>query len=278
MLSVLDDRVQVIAGGRFLTVRQRFVEPSAPTQPYPSQRVATPLAALLVKPLEPLSLYVGYAEGFGFGPATPLEAVNQGTVLPPTRTKQIEAGAKLDLGQVGLGLAFYEIEQPFAFLDPATRIFGPSGRQRNRGIDVTVFGEPRPGYRILGGLTLLEGRLVNPVDPVTDGKVAPGVPDVQLNLGSEIDVPPWIVPGLTVTGRVIHTSAQYYDQVNTQKIPDWTRLDLGVRYRFVAGGKPIVARFNVENATGLRYWGSTGEGLLTYGRPQTFRLSLSVDL
>lgn len=179
---------------------------------------------------------------------------------------------------MGLGLAFYEIEQPFAFLDPATRLFGPSGRQRNRGVDVTVFGEPRPGYRILGGLTLLEGRLVNPADPVVDGKTAPGVPDVQINLGGEIDVPSCKFAGLTMTARVIHTSAQYYDQRNTQKIPDWTRLDLGVRYRFVAGGTPVVARFNVENATGLQYWGSSGEGLLTYGRPRTFRLSLSVDL
>lgn len=277
-LSVLDDRVQVIAGGRFLNLRQQFVDPSAPAQSYPRQSAATPLAALLVKPLEPLSLYVSYAEGFGFGPTAPLEAVNPGTVLPPTRTKQIETGAKLNLGYVGLGLAFYEIEQPFAFLDPVTRIFSPSGRQGNRGIDVTIFGEPRPGYRILGGLTLLDGRLVNPADPLVDGKVAPGVPEVQVNLGSEIDVPPWIFSGLTLTGRVIHTSAQYYDQLNTQKIPDWTRLDLGVRYRFVAGGAPLVARFNVENAAGVRYWGSTGEGLLTYGRPQTFRLSLSVEL
>ncbi len=39
-----------------------------------------------------------------------------------------------------------------------------------------------------------------------------------------------LFPGLTLTGRVIYTASQYYDLANSQKIPDWTTLDLGLRY------------------------------------------------
>ncbi|MET0746467.1 MAG: TonB-dependent receptor, partial [Microvirga sp.] len=155
--------------------------------------------------------------------------------------------------------------------------FGLNGEQRNQGIDLNVFGAPADGIRVLGGLTLSDGRLVKTEAGRFDGHVAPGVPNVQANLGGEVDLPAWMLRGVTLTGRVIYTSAQYYDQANTQKIPDWTRLDLGVRYSFTANGTPLTARFNVENAAGKRYWSSAGSSILTYGMPRTFLASLSAD-
>ena len=77
---------------------------------------------------------------------------------------------------------------------------------------------------------------------------------------------------------VIYTSAQYVDLANSQKIPEWTRLDLGARYRFEAGERFWTARFNVENGTGLDYWAAANPGSLVLGTPRTYRLSLSVDL
>ncbi len=70
-----------------------------------------------------------------------------------------------------------------------------------------MFGEPAPGIRVLGGVSLLDGVQVRAQDPRNIGRVAVGVPDVQLNLYGEYDLPPGFIPGLTVTGRVIYTSA-----------------------------------------------------------------------
>lgn len=275
--SVLDGRIQLIAGGRVQDIQRDFARPGGGFQSRYDKTAATPLAALIVKPWEPLSLYASYAEGFGFGPSPPINARNTGAALPPVRTQQVETGAKLDLDPVGITLAVFEIQQPFGVLDPRTLVFALNGEQRNRGIDLTVFGAPAEGLRVLAGLTLLDGHLARTAGGLYDGRTAPAAPAVQLSLGGELDLPAWILKGLTLTGRVIHTGAQVYDQANTQTIPDWTRLDLGVRYSFTANGTPLAARFNVENAAGARYWASTGSGVLSAGTPRTFLASLTAE-
>ncbi|MCW1427793.1 TonB-dependent receptor [Novosphingobium sp. JCM 18896] len=91
----------------------------------------------------------------------------------------------------------------------------------------------------------------------------------------------WDVPGLrglAVNGRVIHTSAQYVYDINTFKLPSWTRLDLGARYAAEIGGKPVVFRASVDNVFDRNYWqGVFFNGSITLGEPRTFRLSASID-
>lgn len=275
--SVLDGRIQLTAGGRFQEIQRDYMRPDGGFQSRYDKSAATPLAALIVKPWERLSLYASCAEGFGFGPTPPINARNAGAALPPVRTRQVETGAKLDLGPVGITLAVFEIRQPFGILDPRTLNFALNGEQRNRGIDLNVFGAPAEGLRVLAGLTLLDGRLARTAAGGYDGRVAPGAPAAQISLGGEVDLPAWLLRDLTLTGRMIYTSAQFYDQANTQRLPDWARLDLGIRYRFAAHGTPLTARFNVENAAGTRYWASAGSGILSSGSPRTFRASLTAD-
>ncbi|AYO84297.1 TonB-dependent receptor [Methylobacterium brachiatum] len=275
--SILDGRVQLMAGGRFLAAKRDNALPAGGFSSRYDKSAATPMAALVIKPWDRLSLYASYAEGYGFGPSAPVTARNAGASFPPVVTSQIETGAKLDLDRVGVTLAFFEIAQPSGIVDPRTRLFGLNGEQRNQGIDLGLFGAPAEGFRVLGGLTLVDGRLTKTAAGLFNGHVAPGVPSVQANLGGEVDLPAWILPGVTLTGRVIYTASQYYDQANTQTIPDWTRLDLGIRYSFRANGTPLTARFNVENAAGARYWGSTAQSVLSYGTPRTFLASLAAD-
>ncbi|MCJ2072834.1 TonB-dependent siderophore receptor [Methylobacterium sp. J-030] len=276
-LSVLDGAIQLIAGGRLQEVQRDYARPGGGFQSRYDKAAATPLAALIVKPWDHLSFYVSYAEGFGFGPNPPTNARNAGAALPPVRTSQVETGAKLDLGPVGLTLAAFEIRQPFGVLDPRTLTFALDGEQRNQGLDLNVFGAPVEGLRVLAGLTLLDGRLARTAGGLSDGHVAPGAPAAQLSLGGEVDLPAWLLKDLTLTGRVIYASAQSYDQANTQRIPDWARLDLGIRYSVTANGTPLTARFNVENAGGARYWASVGSSVLSYGSPRTFLASLTAD-
>lgn len=63
-----------------------------------------------------------------------------------------------------------------------------------------------------------------------DGKSVKGVPKkTAISLYGEYDMP-W-VEDLTLTGRVIYTGSSYYDRANTQKVSDWTRVNLGARAR-----------------------------------------------
>ncbi len=276
-LSILDDRVLLTIGGRWQGLDVNSYNPVTGYRTGTSDTGAfSPGVGLVVKPWERLSLYANYVEGLT-SPAVPINAVNATAAFPAFVSRQTEVGAKYDFGTVGVGVAAFDIEQPSGFLDSRTLVFSVDGRQRNSGVELTVFGEPAPGMRLLGGITLLDGVQVRAQDPRNVGRTAIGVPDVQLNLSGELDLPPSLVPGLTLTGRVIYTSAQYYDLANSQKIPDWATLDVGLRYATTLQERPLTLRATVANVTGTNYWASTGRGILSQGAPRTVLLSASMD-
>jgi len=131
--------------------------------------------------------------------------------------------------------------------------------------------------RLLGGVTLIDAQLERTAGGVFDGNSVPGVPKAAFNLYGEYDVT-WLTPGLTVTGRVLHTGSTRYNQANTQRVDDWTRVDLGARYGFVGPfDKPVEVRFNVENVFNESYWASSARGFLAAGAPRTFLLSTSIE-
>jgi hypothetical protein len=119
-----------------------------------------------------------------------------------------------------------------------------------------VFGLPVHGLRVLGGLTLLDAEQRRTAGGLNDGKDAIGVPGTQLNLGADWDVPQ--VAGLSLNARAVHTSRQYADAANAQKLPSWTRLDLGATYATRVLDRDVTVRARVDNAFGRNYWASAG--------------------
>ena len=102
------------------------------------------------------------------------------------------------------------------------------GEQENKGVELTVYGEPVAGLRLIGGATWLDAEINRSLTAANAGKSAIGVPDFQANLNVEWDVP--MVSGLTVEGRAVHTGAQPANATNTLELESWTRFDAGVRY------------------------------------------------
>lgn len=279
-LSAYDDHVLLTLGGRWQQIDvKNYNASSGSITSSTTNQAFSPAAGLVVKPIENLSLYANYIQGLSSGGIAPVNAINAGEAFPAFISRQIEVGAKYDFfGALGLTVAAFDITQPSSFTDPTTRRFSVDGEQRNRGLELNVFGEPTPGLRLLGGVTWLDGVLTKTANGANNGKTAAGVPDVQLNLYGEYDLPFWLAPGTaTLTGRVIYTSFQFYDQANTQSIPEWTRLDLGGRYTVEIEGRPVTLRVSVENVLDTNYWATTGRGLLTAAAPRTFLVSTTVD-
>jgi iron complex outermembrane receptor protein len=276
-LSMLDERVQLTLGLRqqYVSTRNYDRATQAVTASY-DEHALSPAAGLVVKPLDNLSLYTNYIEGLQAGSTAPSTATNAGETFAPYKSRQFEAGVKYDWGQVTTTFSAFQIEQPSAFTDPTTLIYSVSGQQRNRGLEFNAFGEVAKGIRVLGGVTLMDAVLTKTSSSTTQGNQAVGVPHVQVNLGGEWDTP--FIEGLTLTGRVIYTSSQYYDQANTQKLPDWTRFDLGARYTFEReNGKPVTIRADVLNVAGKDYWAQASNYGLALGTPRTFLLSATFD-
>lgn len=281
-LSVLDERVQLTLGLRrqqVTTDSYNGAVPSRQTSRY-SESATTPAVALVVKPDPRLSLYANYIEGLSQGPVAPSGTANAGQVFAPFVSKQLEAGVKLDLGRLGATLSAFQITQPSG-LATASRtgglpVFGVDGEQRNRGIELYGYGELTEGLRLLGGVMVLDAVQTKTAGGVNNGKDAVASPDVQLNLGLEWDTP--FLDGLTLSGGAVYTSGQYVNAANTQRIPSWTRFDVGASYLVEAKDTPIELRARVTNLFDKSYWASASPqlGALSTGAPRTFALSASV--
>jgi iron complex outermembrane receptor protein len=281
ILSILDDRMQLTLGLRRQNVdvtnysQTTGIGATASVSSVYNQVAYTPAVGVVVKPMENVSLYANYIEALASGAVAPPSAVNRGEVFAPYRTKQLETGVKVDWGRFTTTASVFQISQPSGITDPIANVFSVVGEQRNRGAEFNVFGEPLDGMRVLGGVMFLEGTMTKTAGGLANGRTAIGVPEVNLNLGAEWDVPYW--PGATLTSRLIHTSSQFLDVANTQQIPSWTRFDLGARYVTQLVGRPLTVRANVLNVSNNHYWASTIGGQLIQGTPRTYLLSATID-
>lgn len=284
-LSFHEDRVQLTFGGRYQKVRTRGfnTRPGIPGAPVGEQNyfyedsAFTPAIAASVQVTDGLSLYANYVEALTEGPMAPGSAVNSGELFPAVVNRQREIGLKYNLGTVALGATLFEIRQPNGLTDPATNVFSVSGRQVNRGLELSVAGEPLDGMRLLGGVTFMDAKLDKTQDGAFDGNRVTGVPKTAISLYGEYDAP-WIAQDFTLTGRLVYSGSTYYDRANTQKVSDWTRLDLGARYSMArANGAPIEFRANIENVLDENYWASSARGFLSTGAPRSYAVSASIQ-
>jgi iron complex outermembrane receptor protein len=277
-LSFADDRVQFTAGVRHQTVKSYNYDYTTgkETSAYDKSAV-TPAFGLIVKPWQGVSLYANYIQGLTTGPIAPMGTSNAGEIFAPIKTKQVEAGVKVDFGSVTTTLGVFQIKQPtgMTVVDGATTRYEVSGEQRNRGVELNAYGELAKGVRLLGGVTYIQPKMTKTNDEATEGNTAIGVPRWMANVGVEWD--PAFAQGLTFSVRAISTSWQYQNLENTRRIPGWTRWDMGLRYATRAFDHPVTLRANVNNVFGKDYWSSASEGYLRLGSPRSVLLSATID-
>lgn len=284
------DTLGLIDDNLLLTVGMRRQQIDAKTYNYNSGALGsnyssfatTPVAGVVYRLTHQTSLYANYIEGLTKGDIAPATSggtviANAGEALSPYVSKQTEVGVKHDAGSLGGSIALFSTKRPFSTV--SNGVFGDGGEQLNRGLELSVFGEATSHIRLLGGMTLLDARLKKTQGGINEDNYAIGVPKVQANLGSEWDIS--AIPGLTLTGRIIHTGMQYADTANTLEVPSWTRFDLGARYAFTLDEQKITLRTQLDNATGRDYWASTGgypnANYLVLGAPRTLSVSATTE-
>lgn len=283
-LSVLDDKLQLIAGlRRQNVVVYNYGYTGAQTSDFDQTKV-TPAFGLVVKPWDHISLYANHIEALQAGETAGTQyngklVANGGQVSGIETSKQNEVGIKVDYGRVAGSVALFEIKKPVGVYNPIAGTefysFNNNGEVRNRGLELNAFGEPTLGVRLNGSMVWMDPALTNTQDGTYDGNNAVGVPRYQAVLSSEWDLPG--LTGVTATGKVIHTGSQYANQANTLKVDDWTRLDLGLRYNMNLPKNNIIWRAGIENVTNEKYWASATGGYLTQGDPREAKLSMTVD-
>lgn len=274
-LSVWDERLQLTLGAR----RQHVESQNHPTNfqaggPLYDESATTPSVGVLYKITNQASLYANYIEGLSQGPTAPIGTTNAGEVFAPYKSKQKEAGIKIDWGKLGTTLGVFEIKRPSSVTN--NNVFAMNGEQRNRGLELNAFGEVTSGIRLMGSATYIQAKLTSTQGGTYDGNHAIGVPEKQLKLNGEFDIHG--VQGLTLIARAVYTDKQYIDQANDLVIPSWVRFDAGARYITNAFKNPVTLRLNIENLFDKNYWNAGPNGYLYLGASRTVLLSASVDL
>ena len=283
MMSFLDGQLLVTIGAR-----QQWIETTsfdynsgAELSSYDDSAL-TPTFGVVYQPTENVSVYGNYTEGLQPGAIAPATSggvaiLNAGEVLDPFRSEQLEIGVKYDSGNFAATFAGFNLSKPNAIVE--NQIYSASGEQQVNGFEASVFGEPRDGLRLIGGLTWLDAELAETQSDLNEGNTPIGIPEWQANANLEWDVP--AVENLSLDGRIVFTGEQYIDEANTTEIDSWTRLDIGARYIMAVQDNDVTLRARIENLTDESYWASTGgfpgANYLVQGGPRTFIVSASVD-
>lgn len=280
-MSFLDDSLQLTLGVRHQSVKNTSISAAGVGKVSYDQSALSPSAALLARITPQWSVYGSYIQGLSQGNTAPATAANANEVLPPFKTRQVELGAKYDFGHFAATAALFQIARPSFYTHPTTHLYAANGEQRNRGLELNLFGEARRGLRLMGGITHLDATLRDQLVASHNGNQATGVPKIVARLGAEYDVA--ALPGLVLTGLVNHAGKRYATADNRLSLPAYTTLNVGARYVTRMAGKPVVLRASIDNLANKAYWGGSwggsGDSGLSggLGAPRSFQLSASVD-
>lgn len=244
------------------------------------ESAVTPTASLLYKPVPQVTTYVSYMEALEPGAqaanvSSGRPVTNEGEILDPLASEQIEAGVKASVGGMDLTAALFRIDKSLQYYDlsvPDQATFVQDGLQVHRGLELTATGKLSDRLTVVGGVTVLDARIRRQKqNPALEGKQPAGTAEQLFKLYGEYQVP--FVPGLTFTGSLIHNGTAWGDAANTDRLPSYALLDAGARYATAVGAYPLTLRLNVSNLTDERYWVNSQY----LGDPRTVLISTSLQ-
>ena len=244
------------------------------------ESAVTPNLSLIYQPLDNITTYASYSEGFELGGiATNLHnakaVINAGEVMGPLTSSQIELGTKIEVNGMLLTMALFEIDKGLEYYNAVNDKqyeFVQDGRQVHRGLEFTATGKLSENLTLVGGFTLLDAQIKeHKANPELEGKRPDGVAEEMFKLYGEYNIT--AIPGLVINGGFHHTGSFYGGWfTNTDKIDAYTIIDIGARYNLNLANKEVTLRLNINNVTDKQYW--LNNGLL--GDRRTVSASVSV--
>lgn len=268
------ERWQAIVGARHIRYHNEFTRPGTPTEHY-RKNSTVPSGGLIFRPTRRVMTYASYSEGLEQGGIAPFNSANAGEVMNPVKSEQLEAGIKAELlDELSFGAAVYEIEKGLQAIN-SDNVYVQDGRQRHRGLELTVGGQLTRDLALVAGLGFIDSEQVGNDDVRTRGKRTPNVPRRQASIFIDYRVPG--IAGLYVNGGAYYVGARPLDGSNTVELPAYTRFDLGARYVTTIGGRKTTVRAHVDNLTDKRYWAAASFGSVYPGKPRTVSVSAQVE-
>jgi len=265
-LLYVSDRIRVGAHWQaLLGVSASRYRSQGPSTRY-SANEAMPSASLLWQPRHDRSVYATYAEGLEESGWAQSNRANAGELLPPARAKQMELGAKWQLGSALLQGALFEIRRPTTAIDAANRVV-LNGLSRYRGLELVAGGKMFDRLDVIASALWLDARQLSQANPATYDRTPANTPRSTASLF--VSYPLARLPSLALNGGVYYTGRRPVDNENRAYIGGYTTASLGMAWTPTGLRRPFTLRATLDNVAGREYWSTAGNGLLGAALPRT---------
>ena len=164
-------RWKLLAGLRYERLEQVRDDRTARNQDLRRvDRPLSPRAGLVYQPDDRWSMYAAFSRSFQ-PLADSFSFRANSDQLKPTETENREIGVKYDFDRASVSAALFDMSQSnIQVQDPANALFSlPVGKQRTRGLEVSASGEIAPRWELIGGYSLMRGRITDSTERTSAG-------------------------------------------------------------------------------------------------------------
>lgn len=211
------------------------------------------------QPTKNLAFYAGYSTGAFVNLTTEAQAVSNA----PETSDQIEVGAKTTLldGRADVNVALFQTNRNnyFITLPGSNNNPTPDGKDRSRGVEVTMALRPIDGLSIIGNGVWMDPETLSrnvarnavlDIERSVFGGRPVGVATNMASLWNSYQIQSGIARGVTLGFGVTYKGDSYADTLNLLKVPSYVVYDAAISYRI----KKVDLAVNVKNLTNKTYY------------------------
>ena len=274
----LSEKLTLHAGLRWVKLKRDELAEIEQGWVHADDSFVLPSVALVYKPARDWTVYGSLSHGLQHGGIAEMGTVNEDSVLPPGRSKQVEVGVKgVVSNALQLSAAVFDIRQGLEYVN-AANVFVRAGEQRHRGVELTAHGKLNPDLDYSLSLMGLDAEQTGTGDASVEGKRVTNVPEFRSAAWIEYAVP--AIAGLKLDALWQYAGSKAFDPANRAVVPGYHVAGLGASYLLRVGGVNTILRARVDNVFDKFYWRDVTQSLGGYllpGAPRTFRVSAQFD-
>jgi catecholate siderophore receptor len=268
--------LQLIAGVRYDRFDFNAFDENTNTQRNRVDEKVSPRAAIVVKPVDNVSVYGSYAVSYLPASGDQFTALNAGTlILEPQKFENKEVGVKWNIfPRLLFTAAAYELVRTNVPLADGNNpgFFFPSGSHLIRGFETGLKGYVTDDWQSALGYAYTDARITSDTTTtIVAGNRVQLVPFHQFSLWNKYQFTPMWSAAL----GVIYFSDSFASSDDSVKLPGFVRVDAAVYAKINETWK---AQINVENIFNEGYWATAdGNNNLSPGQSRTVRLTATAN-
>ena len=271
----LSKYVQLLGGLRFDRFDLRYHNNRTGETLTRIDRLVSPRAGVVFKPIADVSLYGSYSVSFLPSSGDQFSSLTVITQqVKPERFTNYEGGVKWDVRPtLSLTGAVYRLDRTNTrSTDPndATRIV-QTGSQRTNGVELGINGQLTRAWRVSGGYAWQDAFVTSATTAAPEGAVVGQVPHHTFSLWNNYQLHPRVAAGL----GLIQRTDMFATISDTVTLPGYVRIDAAGYVRLT---RTVRLQVNVENASNRRYFVNADSNTnISPGLPRTVRVALTTS-